>query len=504
MSWTAPVLAAPPSDGNTHHADHADSAPQNSSVTGTQTASQDNQDTKEKSSGGADNQKGDKGKGGHHSSGDSGGKSGDKGKGGHHSKGDSGGQSSGGDGHSGKGKDKGDGGKSDKSGSGHSGSSKSGSSSGGDKSSGDGGDSSGGKKDGGDKSSGDAGDSSDGGKHGGKKHDSTDSGKDKDKDSGGGAPGGSPGGTQGPLILVSPTGGSTGGSPGGTQAPPILPPPTGGSAGGPSAPSTSSTHSLPPHTIPQAVGTPIDDDASADAADSGKSPKGPVAASPGSSVTAAGTSGGKTATNPGWTTTLAQAGARFAPAGETTANEPSEAEGGSVAAQPAGTTPVNGALAAGTAAPNRVTLAQAPATAVLPETADFPAAPDGAAAELLEPGAGVEGPSGVARDEDEQTEAGNGTEALRPESSGLLAAPPPADTRILDRALQQLLEQLDHPGIQVKDPAQWGGMIAWVVAGVALTAGAKVRRRRRAAGVAFTEGAGLGWETPEAGEEPDA
>jgi hypothetical protein len=215
----------------------------------------------------------------------------------------------------------------------------------------------------------------------------------------------------------------------------------------------------------------------------------------------AGSTGGKTATSPA--SSPAQAAA---PGTETTASASTEVNRSGVV-RLSGPAPENGTPPAGpSAAPNGSAPGQGVVAAGLPGTAGTSAAPASPVGDRVEPGAEVGGPAGVERTGiDERAEAGDGGEALRPEVSGCLLAPPATDTRVLDLALQQLLDQIDHLGAQLKDPATWRGAGTWLAAGLVVLAGAEVQRRRRAAdGVAFPEGAGLGWEGPEAGDEPDA
>jgi hypothetical protein len=134
-----------------------------------------------------------------------------------------------------------------------------------------------------------------------------------------------------------------------------------------------------------------------------------------------------------------------------------------------------------------------------------PAVPANVVGGSAEPEAPVEGGSVVAgAPPEEAVENGEGG-PVRPEASESLLAPAAPDTHVLDLALQQLLDQVEHLGDRLADPTDWRGAGVWLAATVVVAAAEVRRRRRLAAEALFTDSAVLGWGGPEeAGTEPGA
>ncbi len=286
-------------------------------------------------------------------------------------------------------------------------------------------------------------------------------------------------------------GGPSGATSGGSQPPTSGSPPPAGGSGGSSASGSPSSSTPPPSTASETGVT-----------DSGKSLEQPEDSSHAANTAAAGTSGSRTATGSATSPTLTAA-----PATEKTASESTDVVSESAIVRLSGPPPANGVLLAVQSATGAgAAPGQGVTVAVQTGIADTSTPALSAAGERAEPVAEMGDAATLERTASEdRVEVGVGREVLRPESAGFLLAPPAADTRVLDLALQQLLDQIDHLGSPLKDPAAWRGTGTWLAAGMIVLAGAEVQRRRRAvAGAAFTEGAGLGWEGPEDGDKPDA
>jgi hypothetical protein len=84
-----------------------------------------------------------------------------------------------------------------------------------------------------------------------------------------------------------------------------------------------------------------------------------------------------------------------------------------------------------------------------------------------------------------------------PQASERLVSASVGDVGALDRALGELLAELERLGVRRDEGGAWGRVALWAVAGAAAAGAIELRRRRQALAVAeFTDGAALGWSEP--------